>query len=112
MAETQQAVMQLRVVLATMDPKSKQAQEGEMMLGNAEASQGHFAEAAEAWRKVLTQRFDPVLAAMVADAASRAEGQDERRLSPRCIARRWQPPRPDAPWRSEVEQRLANAPTQ
>ncbi len=111
MAETEQAVSQLREVLATMDPTSKQALQGEMMLGNAEASQGHFGEAAEAWRKVLTQQFDPTLAAMVADATSRAEG----RISPASAAlyRQALAAAPaDAPWRSEIEQRLANVPPQ
>jgi cytochrome c-type biogenesis protein CcmH len=109
-AETQDAVAQLRAVLATMDPKSKQAQEGEMMLGNAEASQGHFGEAAEAWRKVLTQQFDPTLAAMVADATSRAEG----RISPASAALYRQAlaaAPPNAPWRNEIEQRLAHLPS-
>ncbi len=110
MAETQEAVAQLRAVLATLDPKSEKAQQGEMMLGNAEASQGHFGEAAEAWRKVLAQQFDPTLAAMIADATSRAEG----RMSPASTAlyRQALAAAPaDAPWRSEIEQRLANAPT-
>ena len=109
MAETRDAAEQLRAVLATLDPKSEKAQQGEMMLGNVEASQGNFAEAAAAWRKVLDQKFDPTLAAMVADATSRAEG----RMSPASAAlyRQALAAAPaDAPWRSEIEQRLANAP--
>ena len=110
MAETQDAVAQLGAVLATLDPTSKQAQEGEMLLGNAEASQGQFGEAAEAWRKVLAQNFDPTLAAMVADATTRAEGRMS--LASAALYRQALAAAPaDVAWRSEIEQRLANAPT-
>ncbi len=88
----------------------RQAREGELMLGNVEASQGHFAEAAEAWRKALTQRFDPTLAAMVADATSRAEGRSARR-QPRCSARRWPLPRPTPPGAARSSSVWRNAPS-
>ncbi len=109
MAEANQAVAQLRAALATVDPNSRQAREGELMLGNVQASQGRFAEAAEAWRKALAQRFDPTLAAMVADATSRAQG----RISPDSAAlfRQALAAAPaNAPWRGEVEQQLAALP--
>ncbi len=41
------------------------ARQGEVMLGNMEASRGRFAEAAIAWRSALDQRFDPMLAVLV-----------------------------------------------
>ena len=108
MANASQAVTQLRAVLATLNPTSKEAVEGELLLGNVEAGQNHFAAAAEAWRKALAQHFDPTLAAMIADATSRAEG----RISPASAALFRQAlaaAPPDAPWRSQVEQQLANA---
>ena len=97
---------QLRAALAGIDPQSDKARQGQMMLGNLEADQGRFAEAAEAWRAALAIKFDPLLAAQVADAASRAEG----RVSPASAAlfRQALAGAPaDAPWRGEVEQRLA-----
>ena len=108
MAQADGAIAQLRAALTTVDPHSKEALEGELMLGNVEASEGRFADAAEAWRKALALRFDPTLAAMVADATSRAEG----RISPASAALFRQAlaaAPPDAPWRSQVEQQLANA---
>jgi cytochrome c-type biogenesis protein CcmH len=105
--ETDDAVAQLRAALTTVDPHSERARQGEVMLGNIEASRGRYAEAAEAWRLALDQRFDPMLAALVADAASRAEGRvsdSSAALFRQALAAA----PPDAPWRSEVEQRLAD----
>ncbi len=99
---------ELRTALATVDPASEKARQGEMMLGNLEADRGNFLGAADAWRKALAVRFDPLLAAQVADAASQAEG----RISPASAALFRQAlaaAPPDAPWRSEVEQRLSSA---
>lgn len=108
MALVNKAELQLRAALATLDPNSKEALEGELLLGNMEARQGRFAEAAEAWQTALSHRYDPTLAVMVADATSRAEG----RVSPASAAlfRQALAAAPaDAPWRSEVEQQLADA---
>ena len=110
MAEEAVMADQLRAVLAQTDPHSERAREGELMLGNLEASRGNFAEAAAVWRKALTVKFDPLLEAEVADASTRAEGQ----VSPASAAlfRDALANAPaDAPWRSEVEQRLAEAPS-
>ena len=99
---------QLRTALAGIDPFSDKARQGQVMLGNLEADQGKFAEAAEAWRAALAMRFEPLLAAQVADATSRVEG----RISPATAALFRQAlagAPPDAPWRGEVEQRLAEA---
>lgn len=108
MQDADQAAMELRAALATLDPNSREAREGQLILGNVEASQGRFAEAAVAWRTILVQKFEPTLAVMVADATSRAEG----RISPASAAlfRQALAAAPaDAPWRSEVEQQLAAA---
>ncbi|WP_158747060.1 c-type cytochrome biogenesis protein CcmI [Acidisphaera sp. L21] len=109
LAEADQAATQLRAALAAIDPASPRAREGQIMLGNVEASRGRFAQAATAWRTALAQHFDPVLAAMTADAASRAEGK----ISPASAALYHQAlaaAPADAPWRGEIEQRLATAP--
>ena len=110
MADAGSAAAALRSALAQLPPDSKEALEGELLLGNVEAGQGRFAEAAEAWGKALSQRFDPALAVMVADATSRAEG----RISPASAAlfRQALAAAPaDAPWRGEVEQQLATLPS-
>ncbi len=109
MAQANVVATQLRAALAVLPPASKEAMEAELLLGNVESGQGHFAEAAQAWGKALSQRFDPTLAVMVADANSRAEG----RISPASAAlfRQALAAAPaDAPWRSEVEQQLAALP--
>ncbi len=110
MAEEAAMVDQLRAALDQIDPHSDRARQGEMMLGNLEASRGNFAEAAEVWRKALAVKFDPLLAAEIADATTRAEG----RVSPASAAlfREALANAPaDAPWRGEVEQRLADTPS-
>ena len=101
-------VDELRSALAGVDPHSDRARQGEMMLGNLEASRGNFADAADAWRKALAVRFDPLLAAEVADAASRAEGRVSE-ASAALFRQALASAPPDAPWRSEVEQRLNQA---
>ncbi len=103
------AATELRAALATLPPTSREALEADLLLGKVEASRGRFAEAAEAWNKALSQRFDPTLAVMVADANSRAEG----RISPASAAlfRQALAAAPaNAPWRAEVEQQLAALP--
>ena len=109
----EEAVMadQLRTALAGVDPHSDKARQGELLLGNLEASRGNFAGAADEWRKALAIRFDPLLAAQVADATSRAEGRVSEASA--ALFRQALASAPsDAPWRGEVEQRLADAPTQ
>ena len=108
LAEEASMADQLRAVLANVDPHSDKARQGEVMLGNLEADQGDFAGAADAWGKALAVKFEPLLAAQVADATMRAEG----RLSDASAALFRQAlasAPPGAPWRGEVEQRLAQA---
>ena len=71
-AEEDVLIGQLRESLAAGDPSTDRARAGFVLLGNAEASRGNLAAAADAWRKALRVRFDPVLAAQAAEAAVQA----------------------------------------
>ena len=105
-AEEETLVAQLRERLAAMDPRTDQARQGFVLLGNIEESRGNDAAAAAALRAALQARFDPVLAARAAEAATRAEGgvsDSTASLYRRALAAA----PPDAPWRQMVEQRLA-----
>ncbi len=105
-AEEDVLIAQLRERLAAMDPHSEQARQGFLLLGNIEESRGNDADAAAALRAALQVRFDPVLAARAAEAATRAEGgisDSTASLYRRALAAA----PPDAPWRQVVEQRLA-----
>lgn len=109
LAEESVMAGQLRTLLVGVDPHSDKALQGETMLGNLEADQGNFAGAAVAWRKALALKFDPLLAAQVADATSRVEGRVSEASA--ALFRQALASAPsDAPWRGEVEQRLAEAP--
>ncbi len=108
LADTDAMIGQLEGALAKVDPHSEKARQGDLLLGNLEASRGNFAGAAGAWQKALDVRFEPLLAARVADATSRAEGH----LSEASVAlfRKALAAAPaDAPWRGQVEQMLAQA---
>lgn len=99
-------VGQLRERLAAMDPRTDQARQGFVLLGNVEESRGNDAAAAAAWRNALQSGFDAMLAARAAEAATRAEGgvsDSTASLFRRALAAA----PPDAPWRGVVEQRLA-----
>ena len=56
----------LRSRLAAIDPASEQAQQGYVLLGNAERGRGNLGAAAEAYRRALAGRFDPELAGQLA----------------------------------------------
>jgi len=58
----------LRARLATLDPRSDQARQGWILLGNAEAGRGNAEAAIEAWARAAEARFDPELAANIAEA--------------------------------------------
>lgn len=105
-AEEAMLVGQLRERLAGMDPRTDQARQGYVLLGNVEESRGNDAAAAAAWRIALQTRFDAMLAARTAEAATRAEGgvsDSSASLFRRALAAA----PPDASWRGVVEQRLA-----
>ena len=106
MADSAAMADQLRAALAKVDPKSERGRDGEVLLGNLEAERGDFAAAAAAWNKALAVRFDPLLAAQIADATSRSEGRISEASA--ALFRRALAAAPaDAPWRSQVEQRLS-----
>ena len=52
----------LQTKIATLDPKSDQARQGYILLGNLEANLGDAQAAADAWGKALAIRYDPKLA--------------------------------------------------
>jgi cytochrome c-type biogenesis protein CcmH len=108
-AEKDAAVIaQLRAILATMDPKSQQAHEGFLILGRAELARGHLAEAAEAWRQALADKYEPQLAAETAEIMTEAEGH----TSPEALAlfkKALADAPPDAPWRSMAQKRITEA---
>ena len=108
MADENAMVEQLRAVLASVDPRSDRARQGELLLGNLEAARGNLAGAADQWRKALALRFDPFLAARVADATSQAEGRVSE-ASAALFRRALAAAPPDAAWRGAVEQKLAQA---
>jgi cytochrome c-type biogenesis protein CcmH len=56
----------LRARLAALNPSSEQAQEGYLLLGNAERSRGSLGAAAEAYRRALAGRFDPEVTGQLA----------------------------------------------
>lgn len=108
-ADTQRSrelVARLRERLATLDPASETARQGYVLLGNAEDSIGDLPQAAEAWRRAVSIRFDASLAALTAEAQTRIAGKvdaDSADLFRRALAEGTA----DAPWRKLVEQRLA-----
>jgi cytochrome c-type biogenesis protein CcmH len=100
----------LRAVIATVEPHSDKARQGYVLLGEVEESLGHYAEAAQAWRQALDVTFDPLLAAQCAEAESRAEGRVTEAAA--VLFRRALAAAPaDAPWRGQVEERLASVQT-
>jgi len=97
---------QLRQRLAALDPRSEQAHQGYVLLGNAEASRGRLREAAEAWRTALGMRFDPTIAAEAAEAITEAQGRVTEEAA--ALFRHALAAAPaDAPWRPMAEKRLS-----
>ena len=102
---TEALVAALRAKLVAVDPNSETARQGWLLLGNVEDRRGNLDAAAVAWRRAVAIRFDPTLAALAAEARSRASGTvdaDSRALFARALA---EAP-PNAPWRSVAERRL------
>lgn len=92
--------------LAAMDPRTDQAHQGYVLLGNVEESRGNDAAAVAAWRIALQNQFDATLAVRAAEAATRAEGTISE-SSVALFRRALDEAPPNAPWRRSVEQRLA-----
>jgi cytochrome c-type biogenesis protein CcmH len=59
-------LVQLRARLAQTPPNTEAARQGWILLGNAERGRGRLDAAAEAWNRALAARFDPALAAELA----------------------------------------------
>ena len=101
-------IAMLRERLATLDPHSETAREGYVLLGNTEDGMGNLPEAVTAWRQALGIRFEPTLAALIAEAQTRIEGKvsaDSADLFRRALAAA----PANAPWRAVAEKRLAEA---
>lgn len=107
-AEGARLAAQLRASLARLDPRSEQARQGHLLLGGIEETRGDYTAAAAAWRAALAIRFDATLAVQAAEAASRVEGRISSE-SAALFRRALQEAPADAPWRSFVERRLAEA---
>jgi cytochrome c-type biogenesis protein CcmH len=107
-ARADAVIARLRARLAALDPHTEQAREGYVLLGNAEATRGHDADAATAWRTALAVRFDPNLAVEIAAAVLRG-GQ---KLQPDDIVnlrRALAEAPPNVPWRAAAAQALKDA---
>jgi cytochrome c-type biogenesis protein CcmH len=63
----EQLLTALRARIAQLDPGSEQARQGFILLGNAERNRGRNAEALQAWSRALAVRFEPQLAADIAE---------------------------------------------
>ncbi|MCW8087059.1 c-type cytochrome biogenesis protein CcmI [Sabulicella glaciei] len=71
----------LRERLARADINSEMGRQGWILVGNAERNRGRFAEAAKAWTRALSARFDPGLAGDLAEVEIERGALEE--------ARRW-----------------------
>ena len=107
-AEGARLAAQLRGGLARLDPRSEQARQVLVLLGSIEEARGDYGAAAAAWGAALNARFEPTLAVQAAEAASRAEGRVSE-ASAALFRRALQEAPADAPWRSFVQARLAEA---
>ena len=103
-AQEAQLIALLRQRLQTLDPKSDQARQGYVLLGNAELSRGNLQDAAAAWRTALNARFDPTLAAETAEVLTEQQGHVTEEAA--SLFRRALAESPNAPWRPMAEKRL------
>ncbi|AYN86554.1 c-type cytochrome biogenesis protein CcmI [Commensalibacter melissae] len=90
------------VTLAYNDPKRI---EGYLLLGRIEAEQGQLDNAIQAWKTALDQRFDPYLAAQIAELIIQKNGQMTEE-SFTLFQQALQRASSDAPWRNMAEQRV------
>lgn len=99
---------QLRDKIASLPPGSPQARQGYLLLGEAEAARGEWADAAQAWSRALDAGFDATLAMQTAEAEARAAGS----VTPQAAAlfkRALAGAPADASWRLLAEQRIAES---
>lgn len=106
-AEADTLIRTLRERLASLDQRSETARQGYVLLGNAEEGRGDLEAAASAWRKAVTIRFEPGLAAMAAEARTLSEGGMVDADSAELFARALAEGEMDAPWRETAQKRLA-----
>lgn len=66
-ARDEQILSRLRERLAALDPRSEQARQGWVLLGNAERGRGNAEAAIAAWTRALDARFEPDLAGDIAE---------------------------------------------
>ncbi len=108
-AQEDQEIGILKSRLALMDPHAPRTIEGWGILGRAELGRGNLAEAADAFRHVLAEHFDPTLGAETAEIITEA---NNGRSPPEAVAlfrRALAEAPPDAPWRPMAEKRLQAA---
>ncbi len=98
------AMLRERLAVPGLDPE--RARRGYVLLGNAEDSTGHLAQAAAAWREAVRLRFEPDLAALAAEAQTRVDGGKVSANSAALFTRALAEGAKDAPWRGIAEQRL------
>ncbi len=85
---------QLRFRVLALDPASPQARQGWLLLGGAERARGRLDRAAAAWRTALDLRFEPGLAADVAELElERGEDPAAAALVARALAEAPRDPR-------------------
>ncbi|MBB5687948.1 c-type cytochrome biogenesis protein CcmI [Roseomonas alkaliterrae] len=77
LARDEQILATLRERLAGLDPRSEQARQGWVLLGNAERSRGRADAAIAAWTRAIEARFDAGLAGDIAEMEI-ARGAPER----------------------------------
>ena len=100
----------LRARALSSPTNSAAARSAYIALGRAEAGHGDMAAAAAAWTTALSISFDPTLAAATAEALFEGSGRVDagaRELFQKALASA----PADAPWRSMVVKRLAEAAT-
>ena len=108
-AKDEALIEQLRARLEVMDPHADRTVQGYQILGQAELSRGHLAEAGDAWKHVLAEKFDPTLAAETGEVLTEAAGG---KITPEALAvfkRALAEAPADAPWRPMAEKRVAEA---
>jgi cytochrome c-type biogenesis protein CcmH len=101
-------IAQLRARLRLMDPHAARTLEGYEILGRAELTRGRLPEAAEAWKIVLADKFDPTLAVQTAEVLTEAANK----ITPEALAlfkRALAEAPADAPWRPMAQKRIAEA---
>jgi len=101
-------VAQLRARLALIPEGSQKWVEGYGLLGKVEYSRGHLTAAADAWKIILAQKYDPGLAADVGEVLSEASGK----VTPEALAyfkRSLAESPAGSPWIALVKKRMGTA---